>query len=101
MARRIVWGPKATRDFLGAIDFIESDSPQNARRVANRLLRRVESLANMATGRPGRVAGTYEAYVPRSSLIVAYQLPDAATLHILRIIHAKRNGQEGEWPGEG
>jgi toxin ParE1/3/4 len=98
MARRIVWAPKASKDFLAAIDFIAADAPANARRVADRVLRRVESLATMATGRPGRVADTYEAYVLRTSLIIAFELPDKSTINILRIIHAKRNWPEGEWP---
>jgi plasmid stabilization system protein ParE len=98
MARRIIWAPKATKDFLAAIDFIESASLLNARRVADRVLKRVESLALTATGRPGRVPGTFEAYVPRTSLIIAFELPDKGRLHILRIIHVARDWREGEWP---
>jgi toxin ParE1/3/4 len=98
MARRIVWAPKASRDFLGAIDFIERESPTAARRVSERILKRVESLSEMATGRPGRVSGTYEIFVLRTSHVIAFELPDKSTLHILRIIHAKRNWPEGEWP---
>ncbi len=98
MARRIIWAPKATRDFLAAIDFIEADSKVNGSRVADRLLKRVESLAAMATGRAGRVAGTYEVYMPRTSYIIVFELPDKSTIHVLRVIHAKRNWPEGEWP---
>ena len=98
MTRRIIWAPKASKDFLAAIDWIEADHPPNAHRVAERVLKRVASLAAVATGRPGRVAGTYESYVPRTSLIIAFQLPDKTTLQILRIIHAKRNWQDSEWP---
>ena len=94
MTRGIVWAPKASKDFLAAIDWIEADHPINAHRVAER----VDSLAAMATGRPGRVAGTYESYVPRTSLIIAFQLTDKSILQILRIIHAKRNWQSDQWP---
>jgi hypothetical protein len=50
-------------------------------------------------GRAGRVVGTYEKPVARTSLIIVYQATDEI-LHIVRIIHAKRNWPEGEWPGE-
>ncbi len=98
MARRIIWAPKATRDFLAAIEYIEAESPIDAGRVATRVLKRVESLAVTSTGRPGRVSGTYESYVPRTSLIIAFELPDKGRLHILRLIHVKRDWREGEWP---
>ncbi len=50
-------------------------------------------------GRAGRVVGTYEKPVARTSLIIVYQATDEI-LHIVRIIHAKRNWPEREWPGE-
>jgi toxin ParE1/3/4 len=100
MARRIIWAPKATLDFLSAIDHIESESPLNARRVAERLLKRIESLATLPTGRPGRVSGTYECRVPRTSHIISFELPNADAIHILRIIHERRNWRENEWPSD-
>jgi toxin ParE1/3/4 len=98
MARRIIWAPKASRDFLGAIDFIEVESKEYAKLVATRILKRVEALSEMTTGKPGRVVDTYEVYVPRANYLIAYELPDKGTIHILRVIHAKRNRPEGEWP---
>ena len=98
MTRRIAWAPRATRDFLAAIDWIEAEHPVNAQRVAKRVLDRVEGLASMATGRAGRVPGTYEVHVARTSLIIAFELPDKQSINILRLIHAKRNWLEGEWP---
>ena len=56
----------------------------------------------MATGRPGRVAGTYEKVVPGLPYILAYAiqpLPDSAELIvILRTIHGARDWPKGKWP---
>ncbi len=98
MTRRIIWAPKATRDFVVALDVIEASSAMNARRVADRVLTRIEALAQNAIGRPGRVSGTYEASVRHTSLIIAFELPDKTKLHILRIIHMRRNWGKVEWP---
>jgi toxin ParE1/3/4 len=98
MPRQVIWAPKATKDFLAAIDFMEADSAINASRVANRVVKRIESLAQNAIGRPGRVSGTYEASIPHTSLIIAFELPDKSKLHILRIIHMRRNWRTDEWP---
>jgi toxin ParE1/3/4 len=41
---------------------------------------------------------TFEAVVPKSPFIVAYQLTDETGLSILRVIHGARDWKEGEWP---
>ncbi len=98
MTRRVIWAPKARKDLFHHLDYIYNESPGNAELVRDRILLRVISLGQTATGRTGRVFGTYEAYVPKTSLIISYEVPDAKTLHVLRIIHAKRNWPEGVWP---
>lgn len=98
--RQAIWAPKARIDLLLNLDYVAADSSLNANLVRERILARVISLANLTTGRAGRVFGTYEVYVPKTSLIICYDVPDEDTLHILRIIHAKRNWPEGEWPRE-
>lgn len=100
MARRVIWAPKAQRDLFNCFDYILADHPPNAERVRDRILKRVASLSEMATGRPGRVFGTFEALVPKTSMIICYEVPDKDSLHILRLIHAKRNWSEGTWPEE-
>ncbi len=98
MPRLVIWSPKARKDFFAHLDYIGSDSLQSAALVRERILSRVDLLANSATGRAGRVFGTYEVYVPKTSLIISFEIPDQKTLHVLRIIHTKRNWPEGEWP---
>jgi len=61
-----------------------------------------DALAHMSTGRPGRVAGSYEKVVSGIPYIVAYAI-DAApggrdSITVLRIIHTARNWPEGGWP---
>ena len=43
---RVVWSPLALNDFDDIIDYIDVDSPTNARRVFAKLARRVRSLRN-------------------------------------------------------
>lgn len=56
----------------------------------------------MATGRPGRVSGTYEKSVTRLPYIVAYALTERGgreVVSILRVIHTSRDWVDEEWPG--
>jgi len=55
----------------------------------------------MATGRPGRVSGTYEKSVTRPPYIIAYELRDLAgreSVVIVRVIHTSLDWQSEEWP---
>ncbi|CAM5774227.1 type II toxin-antitoxin system RelE/ParE family toxin [Bosea minatitlanensis] len=55
----------------------------------------------MATGRPGRVAGSYERPVTRLPYIIAYALVfqgGREVIAILRVIHAARDWPEEDWP---
>lgn len=97
MKRRVRWSDKAAADYHDQLAFIADDSPINAERVDKRIFAAIELLATRPIGRAGRVAGTYEKSVAGTSLIVAYLL-EGEVLHVLRIIHAKRNWPEGEWP---
>lgn len=98
MSRHVIWAPKARKDLFAHLDYIGSDSLQGAALVRERILSRVDLLGHNATGRAGRVFGTYEVSVAKTSLIISYEIPDQKTLHVLRIIHARRNWPEGEWP---
>lgn len=64
MKRTVVWSNAAKADFLDIIRFIAEAKPDAAERVADTIDRVVTNLGDMATGRPGRVAGTYEKVVP-------------------------------------
>jgi toxin ParE1/3/4 len=89
---------KARQDLFDCFDYSLADHPPNAYRVRERILKRVASLSEMPTGRTGRVFGTFEAYVPLTSMIICHEVPDKDTLQVLRLINAKRSWPEGEWP---
>jgi toxin ParE1/3/4 len=97
MKRRVRWSDKAAADYHDQLTYIADDSPTNAELVDKRIIAAIELLASRPIGRAGRVTGTYEKSVAGTSLIVAYLL-EGETLHVLRIIHTKRNWVEGEWP---
>jgi plasmid stabilization system protein ParE len=55
----------------------------------------------MATGRSGRLTGSYEKSVARLPYIVAYKLQQIAgreSVVILHVIHAARDWPDEEWP---
>jgi toxin ParE1/3/4 len=100
--RDVVWSDSALDDMDLAAEYIAADNRTAALMVLDRIERTVESLSHTPTGRPGRVAGTYEKSVRGLPYIVAYALqrkPRAIErVIILRVIHAARNWPEGEWP---
>lgn len=69
--------------------------------VAARIRLAGETLGDMATGRPGRVTGTYEKSVARLPYIIAYSLTAQSgreVVSILRVIHTAREWPAQEWP---
>jgi plasmid stabilization system protein ParE len=56
----------------------------------------------MATGRRGRVEGTYEKIVPKLPQIIAYAIDEQPggreIIVILRVIHGARHWPPGGWP---
>lgn len=97
--REIEWSNDALEDFNAAIEYIAIDSEGAADAVADRIFDAIDLLADMPTGRQGRVKGTYEKFVQNTSHIIAYAMSDR-TITVLRVIHAKRNWPAGEWPAE-
>ncbi len=59
MTRRLRWSREALDDLKAQVAFIAADNPGAARRVADVVRAAAEGLAEMPTGRPGRVAGTW------------------------------------------
>lgn len=97
--RRVQWSAAALADMKEQAVHIAKRDPDAARRVASRLRETGDALSNFATGRPGRVVGTYEKSVSRLPFIIAYALnDDDNTLTILRVIHTSRDWRTGEWP---
>lgn len=97
--RTILWADRALADFNRQIEHIAATSPKAARLVAERLHNAIDNLARTASGRFGRLAGTYEKSAPKTSCIVVYTKDDAAkTITIVRIIHTSRQWLDGRLP---
>jgi plasmid stabilization system protein ParE len=103
MKRRVIWDQQARDDYLDIIRYIASDNPKAALRVATRINKAADSLGTLATGRAGRVTGTYEKILGDMPYILAYEilaLPDGQErIVILHIIHTARDWPPGAWPG--
>src|SRR5258708_6410522 len=85
----------AQADRTAIFDYIEADSPQAAIEVDNRIREQVEILARFPqSGRPGRIEGTRELVISRTSYIVAYRIQEN-TVRILRVLHGARR-----WPDD-
>lgn len=100
MKRPVVWARAALDDIKEQIAFIAQDNPAAARRVADRLRDTGAALGDMATGRPGRVTGSYEKSVSRLPYIIAYELRLIAgreSVVILRVIHTSRDWADEDW----
>ena len=103
MKRPVIWAREALDDIKQQVVFIAQDNPAAARRVADRIRDAGKALGDMATGRPGRVTGSYEKTLARLPYIVAYALQPVAgreSVVILRIIHTSRDWQAEGWPQE-
>ena len=100
MTRQIFWSPHASTDLYQQLEYIGRDSPQNAALVRDRVMAAIARLTQLSIGRPGRVSGTYEIPIQKTSLILAYQFVNADLIEILRLIHMARDWQPGKWPKE-
>ena len=102
MKRRVVWSNTARDDYLAILRTIAEVNPDAAERVADRIEAAVAGLSDFATGRAGRVTGTYEKVLPGMPYILAYELvsrPEGGEMvAILHVIHGARDWPEGEWP---
>ncbi len=89
---KLSWRPAAEADRLAIYDHIESDNPQAAERVDERILARVLTLLQLPhSGRPGRGRGTRELTVGRTPYVVIYRI-EGDTVRILRILHSAWSG---------
>jgi toxin ParE1/3/4 len=89
----VVWTLPALNHLDDVQDHIAKESPKAAHRLVNSLIDRTEQMLsiNPKIGRTGRVAGTRELVVARTSYIVVYRILD--NVEILAVVHAAR-----EWP---
>lgn len=102
MKRRVVWADSARADYLAIVRYIAQENPDAAERVADRIEGAAAALSDFATGRAGRVTGTYEKVLPSLPYILAYEIisrPEGGeTVAILHVIHGARNWPSEEWP---
>ena len=102
MNREVVWAHAARDDHLAIIRHIAAENPEAAARVADRFEEAAEALATFATGRAGRVLGTYEKVLRNLPYILAYGIvrrPEGdEVVTILHIIHDARDWRGGRWP---
>lgn len=102
MIRTVVWSEDALRDLDQSIAYIAERNPVGAERVLADLQAAASGLATRSTGRPGRIAGTFEKSVSNRPYIVAYAIQRGGNSEevvvILRVIHTARNWPRGQWP---
>lgn len=104
--RSVLWSETALDDFNRGIAYTAERDPSFARSVGAAINKVVNGLGVAATGRPGRVAGTYEKSVTNFPYVIAYALDpvldpvssDRKRVVILHIIHTARNWPKGQWP---
>jgi len=92
--RTVVWSDRARKDALEQFEYLGSQSPQGLKIVRSRLFEAIEKLSEYPLGRPSRALGVFEKVVPKTSLIIAYCLPDESKIEIMRVLHSKQNWQE-------
>lgn len=99
--RPVVWSEEARQDYFEILRFIAADNLFAAEKVVDAIEAAGDRLGHFATGRPGRVTGTYEKLVTGLPYIIAYAITsrkDGGMVSILRVIHTSRNWPAGEWP---
>ena len=102
MKRRVVWPNTARDDYFAILRHIANENPNAAERVADRIEAAAAGLSDFATGRAGRVTGTYEKVLPDLPYILAYEVVSrrdgGETVAILHVIHGARNWPAKGWP---
>jgi plasmid stabilization system protein ParE len=99
--RPVSWSREALDDIKEQVAFIAQDNPAAATQVADRIRDAGKALGEMATGRPGRVTGTYEKSLARLPYIIAYEvrpIVGGESVVIVRVIHTARDWQAESWP---
>jgi plasmid stabilization system protein ParE len=99
--RPVVWSARAHRDALEVLRYIAEQNPAAAERVVGAVEETVNRLGEFATGRLGRITGTYEKSLDQLPYIIAYELRQISgreSVVILRVIHTSRDWHDEEWP---
>lgn len=99
--RPVVWSDSARKDFASIIRYIAEANAAAAERVAHAIEKAGNDLSALATGRPGRVTGTYEKLIGRLPYVIAYTLTGQGgheTIAILRVVRTARDWPPEDWP---
>lgn len=92
MKKPVRWSDEGKAELRKQTDYLLQLSPQAARLVRDRLRIAISNLSDFQTGRRGRVEGTFELYVPKTSLIIVYDYVErGGVLRLLRFIHTSRD----------
>jgi plasmid stabilization system protein ParE len=90
MATQIKWLKNALKNFDDELSYIASDDPVAARLVTRRITDAVSLLATQpAIGRPGRISGTRELFVPKTRYLIPYRAR-RGVIEIMRVFHVSR-----------
>jgi toxin ParE1/3/4 len=92
VAREVVWAPRARSDARLALDYIQKESPEAARRFATALVTAARSLAELSER--GRIVPELEDPSVRELLLSRYRVvyevfPERVA--VVRVIHARRD----------
>jgi len=92
---QIRWSPAAADDLQQLFEYIRTDSPEAAARVAQTIHDRAAELSvHPYLGRPGRVEGTRELPLPPLPFIVVYRVrTNVDVVEIVNVIHGAQR-----WP---
>ncbi len=102
MIRDVRWAASALDDLNSVVTYIAQDNPFAALSVVEKIEKSGVALGQFATGRKGRVHGTYEKPIVGLDYIVAYmierRLDGSECVMILRVIHGARDWPPEQWP---
>lgn len=99
--RPVIWSDEASGDYLNVLRHVAANDVVAAERICDAIEATGNKLGALATGRPGRVAGTYEKSVSRLPYVIAHELRYVAgreSVVVLRVIHTSRDWPASEWP---
>lgn len=86
----IKWLKKALNNLDKEAEYIAQDDPQSAIKVVQRIKEGVQLLVeNPSLGRPGRIDGTREFVIVKTSYIIPYRVCNNR-IEILRVFHTSR-----------
>jgi len=90
---RVRWTADAADDLDRISDYIASDRPEVARRIALHIVRTIDALETFPNrGRLGRVEGTRELVLVPLPFIAVYEVHEGE-VQVLRVLHGAQ-----EWP---